>query len=87
MLALHSLGSSSPRPSPDGTGTAGRLVEPDALRRDSGKAPPPIRSAVSEPSLRRFFVAAPLRGATLLKRPLARRIVNLPEIQTADFPF
>ena len=41
MLALHSLGSSSPRPSPDGTGTAGRLVEPDALRRDSGKAPPP----------------------------------------------
>jgi hypothetical protein len=41
MLALHSLGSSSPRPSPDGSGTAGRLVEPGALRRDSGKAPPP----------------------------------------------
>jgi hypothetical protein len=59
MLALHSLGSSSPRPSPDGTGTAGRLVEPDALRRDSGKAPPPIRSAVSEPLLRRLLLPLP----------------------------
>ena len=41
MLALHNLGSSSPRPSPDGIGTAGRLVEPGAPWRDPGKAPPP----------------------------------------------
>jgi hypothetical protein len=44
LLALHSLGSSSPRPSPDGTGTAGREwsrtrfgVTPGKRLRSSGR--------------------------------------------------
>jgi hypothetical protein len=41
-------------------------VEPDALRRDSGKAPPPTRSAVSEPST--LTSAAPKGDAPLFAR-------------------
>jgi hypothetical protein len=43
-------------------------VEPDALRRDSGKAPPPTRSAVSEPSTRRSYPRPPPEGLRVLKR-------------------
>ena len=43
-------------------------VEPDALRRDSGKAPPPTRSAVSEPSTRRSYPRPPPGGLRVLKR-------------------
>ena len=49
LLALHSLGSSSPRPSPDGTGTAGRGWSRTCFGMIPGKPPPTIRSAVSEP--------------------------------------
>ena len=47
--SLQCLGySSSPRPSPDGTETAGRGWSRNMLRHEPGKAPPTFRSAVSD---------------------------------------